>query len=109
MKTSRKLLLRTIASLLSSLVGCLLVSKISFAFRDSRLACIVGRFFLDHVKAADDLQTFGKLNESRLYKLMQSCVDPNTDLKTLVKSMVRLFLFHQSFDIRHLNQLVLFL
>ncbi|CAE6457598.1 unnamed protein product [Rhizoctonia solani] len=40
----------------------------------------------DASKLADDLRTFAKLNESRLYKLLKTCVDPQTDLKTLIKS-----------------------
>ena len=28
------------------------------------------------------------MNEQRLYKLMQTCMDPQTDLKGLVKAMV---------------------
>ncbi|KAG8711503.1 hypothetical protein FRC11_002628, partial [Ceratobasidium sp. 423] len=40
----------------------------------------------DASRLADDLQAFAKLNESRLYKLLKTCVDPQTDLKTLVKS-----------------------
>ncbi|KAH8102266.1 armadillo-type protein [Cristinia sonorae] len=42
--------------------------------------------FIDPVKAAEDLHSFANLNESRLYKLMKTCMDPQTDLKTLVKS-----------------------
>ncbi|CAE6540975.1 unnamed protein product [Rhizoctonia solani] len=40
----------------------------------------------DANKLADDLRAFAKLNESRLYKLLKTCVDPQTDLKTLIKS-----------------------
>ncbi|QRW23437.1 sister chromatid cohesion protein [Rhizoctonia solani] len=40
----------------------------------------------DASKLADDLRTFAKLNESRLYKLLKTCVDPQTDLKALIKS-----------------------
>ncbi|KAH7345730.1 cohesin-associated protein Pds5 [Rhizoctonia solani] len=40
----------------------------------------------DGSKLAEDLHTFAKLNESRLYKLLKTCVDPQTDLKTLLKS-----------------------
>ncbi|KAF8675027.1 Cohesin-associated protein pds5 [Rhizoctonia solani] len=39
----------------------------------------------DASKLADDLRTFAKLNESRLYKLLKTCVDPQTDLKALIK------------------------
>lgn len=44
--------------------------------------------FVDPVKAAEDLQSFANLNESRLYKLLKTCLDPQTDLKSLVKSSV---------------------
>ncbi|CAE6427478.1 unnamed protein product [Rhizoctonia solani] len=37
-------------------------------------------------KLADDLRTFAKLNDNRLYKLLRTCVDPQTDLKALIKS-----------------------
>ncbi|CAE6505628.1 unnamed protein product [Rhizoctonia solani] len=40
----------------------------------------------DGSKLAEDLHTFAKLNENRLYKLVKTCVDPQTDLKTLIKS-----------------------
>ena len=40
-------------------------------------------------KAAEDLQTFAKLNEGRLYKLLKTCMDVQTDLKGLIKARVR--------------------
>ncbi|KAF7430453.1 hypothetical protein PC9H_006160 [Pleurotus ostreatus] len=42
--------------------------------------------FLEPHKASEDLHTFAKLNEGRLYKLLKSCMDPQTDLKGLVKA-----------------------
>ncbi|KAF8726601.1 hypothetical protein AX14_007667 [Amanita brunnescens Koide BX004] len=42
--------------------------------------------FNDPHKVAEDLQTFAKLNEPRLYKLLKTCMDPQTDLKGLVKA-----------------------
>ncbi|KAH9990948.1 armadillo-type protein [Russula compacta] len=42
--------------------------------------------FPDPQKAADDLLAFAKLNEGRLYKLLDTCMDTQTSLKTLVKS-----------------------
>ncbi|THH15253.1 hypothetical protein EW146_g5196 [Bondarzewia mesenterica] len=39
----------------------------------------------DPQKAADDMHAFAKMNEGRLYKLMKTCMDTQTDLKTLVK------------------------
>lgn len=44
--------------------------------------------FPDPQKVTDDLQTFAKLNESRLYKLLKTCMDSQTDLKGLVKASV---------------------
>jgi len=44
--------------------------------------------FTDPVKASEDLHAFAKLNENRLYKLLKTCMDPQTDVKTLVKSTV---------------------
>ncbi|KAG9103997.1 hypothetical protein FRC06_006261 [Ceratobasidium sp. 370] len=37
-------------------------------------------------KHREDLRAFAKLNESRLYKLLRTCMDPQTDLKTLIKT-----------------------
>ncbi|TFK41636.1 armadillo-type protein [Crucibulum laeve] len=37
-------------------------------------------------KASEDLNAFAKLNENRLYKLMKTCLDTQTDLKSLVKA-----------------------
>ncbi|PIL27726.1 hypothetical protein GSI_10879 [Ganoderma sinense ZZ0214-1] len=37
-------------------------------------------------KAAEDLQAFAQLNEGRLYKLLKTCMDVQTDLKGLVKA-----------------------
>ncbi|KAF8970162.1 armadillo-type protein [Flammula alnicola] len=42
--------------------------------------------FPDPVKASEDLQTFAKLNENRLYKWLRTCMDPQTDLKSLIKA-----------------------
>ncbi|PPQ74839.1 hypothetical protein CVT26_005219 [Gymnopilus dilepis] len=42
--------------------------------------------FPDPVKAAEDLQNFAKLNENRLYKLLKTCMDSQTDIKGLVKA-----------------------
>lgn len=44
--------------------------------------------FSDQQKTVDDLLTFAKLNEGRLYKLLKTCMDTQTDLKILVKSSV---------------------
>ncbi|KAH9928578.1 armadillo-type protein [Amylocystis lapponica] len=42
--------------------------------------------FPDPQKAAEDLSTFAKLNEGRLYKLLKTATDTQVDLKVLVKS-----------------------
>ncbi|KAH9477762.1 Sister chromatid cohesion protein pds5 [Psilocybe cubensis] len=42
--------------------------------------------FVDTFKANEDLLAFAKLNENRLFKLLKTCMDPQTDLKTLIKS-----------------------
>ncbi|EJD05552.1 uncharacterized protein FOMMEDRAFT_132048 [Fomitiporia mediterranea MF3/22] len=47
---------------------------------------IVSGQFADAQKAADDLQTFARMNETRLYKLLKTCMDPQSDLKGLVKA-----------------------
>lgn len=47
------------------------------------LAALV--FTPDPSKAVLDLQEFAEANENRLYRLLRSAMDPQTDLKTLVK------------------------
>ncbi|KAG6836734.1 hypothetical protein H0H93_004140 [Arthromyces matolae] len=42
--------------------------------------------FPDPFKANEDLDAFAKLNENRLYKLLKTCMDPQTDLKGLIKA-----------------------
>lgn len=42
----------------------------------------------DNAKVIEDLQTFSNMNEQRLYKLLKTCIDTQTDLKSLVKAMV---------------------
>lgn len=63
--------------------------KFNFVFL---VLCILMKYtgrFSDHVKAADDLKSFGKLNEARTYKLVTSIIDTQVDLKTMTKSLVR--------------------
>ncbi|KAG8890975.1 hypothetical protein FRB98_002995 [Tulasnella sp. 332] len=52
----------------------------------SRAIDVLSRGFLDRTKASEDLLSFAKANESRLYKLLGICIDPQSDLRTLVKS-----------------------
>ncbi|KAF8156995.1 armadillo-type protein [Crassisporium funariophilum] len=42
--------------------------------------------FSDPVKVSEDLQAFAKLNDNRLYKLLKTCMDAQTDLKSLIKA-----------------------
>ncbi|GJE86522.1 hypothetical protein PsYK624_026020 [Phanerochaete sordida] len=58
--------------------------KIVFALKQDikRLAAT----FPDPQKATEDLEAFAKMNEGRLYRLLKTCMDLQTDLKTLVKS-----------------------
>ncbi|KAL0069681.1 Sister chromatid cohesion protein pds5 [Marasmius tenuissimus] len=42
--------------------------------------------FPDPPKAAEDLRAFANLNENRLYKLLRTCMDVQTDLKGLIKA-----------------------
>jgi sister-chromatid-cohesion protein PDS5 len=44
--------------------------------------------FSDPHKVSEDLHNFATLNEGRLYKLMKTCMDPQTDLKGLMKATV---------------------
>ncbi|KIK70195.1 hypothetical protein GYMLUDRAFT_150761 [Collybiopsis luxurians FD-317 M1] len=52
----------------------------------TRVIGFVAAGFPDPTKMREDLRSFAKLNESRLYKLFQVCVDVDTDLKGLVKA-----------------------
>ncbi|KAF8271886.1 armadillo-type protein [Lactarius quietus] len=51
-------------------------------------ACVqrLSTTFPEPQKAADDLGAFAKLNEGRLYKLLETCMDTQTSLKALIKS-----------------------
>jgi sister-chromatid-cohesion protein PDS5 len=44
--------------------------------------------FSDPQKVAEDLHAFANLNEKRLYKLWTTCLDAQTDMRSLVKSTV---------------------
>ncbi|EGO03586.1 hypothetical protein SERLA73DRAFT_46084 [Serpula lacrymans var. lacrymans S7.3] len=46
----------------------------------------ISRTYPDNQKASEDLQTFADLNEGRLYKLLKTCMDTQTDLKSLAKA-----------------------
>jgi sister-chromatid-cohesion protein PDS5 len=50
---------------------------------------VLSGFYNDPSKATNDLQEFADANENRLYKLIRLAMDPQTDLKTLVKVNVR--------------------
>lgn len=55
----------------------------------SRLATtirITSSQLADPEKAASDLQKFAQANESRIVRLIKACFDPQSDLKTLIKS-----------------------
>ncbi|KAG6833054.1 hypothetical protein H0H87_012065 [Tephrocybe sp. NHM501043] len=54
--------------------------------RLSSLIQHISHTFPDPFKASEDLDAFAKLNESRLYKLLKTCMDPQTDLKGLIKA-----------------------
>ncbi|KAF8223437.1 cohesin-associated protein Pds5 [Tricholoma matsutake] len=52
----------------------------------NRLIQHIAGTFSDPHKVTEDLHEFAKLNENRLYKLMKICMDPQTDLKGLIKA-----------------------
>ncbi|SNX85250.1 related to PDS5 - precocious dissociation of sister chromatids [Melanopsichium pennsylvanicum] len=58
------------------------VVKTAMADRIRRCAAM----FPERERAKTDLHAFAKLNDTRIYKLMRTCFDPQTDLKTAVKS-----------------------
>lgn len=43
----------------------------------------------DPAKASDDLRKFAKANEKQLYKLLRTVLDPQSDLKLVLKTQVR--------------------
>lgn len=45
--------------------------------------------FVDVEKAKKDMETFAAVNDQTLYRLYRSCVEVQSDLRTLVKSKVR--------------------
>ncbi|KAH0834786.1 hypothetical protein J3R83DRAFT_10387 [Lanmaoa asiatica] len=46
----------------------------------------LSRQFPDPQKAAEDMHEFARANENRLYKLLKTCMDPQSDLKSIVKA-----------------------
>lgn len=58
------------------------------SFLDFSFTVIDTGTFPDPVKASEDLHAFAKLNEARLYKLLKTCMDAQTDLKGLIKATV---------------------
>ncbi|KAI6134781.1 armadillo-type protein [Pisolithus croceorrhizus] len=46
----------------------------------------LSKHFPDPHKATEDLQAFAKANENRLYKLLKTCMDLQSDLKSIVKA-----------------------
>jgi sister-chromatid-cohesion protein PDS5 len=51
-------------------------------------ADIAEMFFAEPDKAKKDLHAFADANEQRLYKLFKTCVDVQSDLRTIVKARV---------------------
>lgn len=58
------------------------VVKTAMADRIRRCASL----FADPERAKTDLHAFAKLNDSRIYRLIRTCFDPQTDLKTATKA-----------------------
>ncbi|KAJ7599219.1 armadillo-type protein [Mycena floridula] len=54
--------------------------------RLAKLIQYISMYYPDQTKAAEDLQSFAKLNEGRLYKLLKTCMDVQTDVKALLKA-----------------------
>ncbi|KAI5477658.1 hypothetical protein MNV49_006044 [Pseudohyphozyma bogoriensis] len=66
--------------------------QIKMALKNTiRLLATSGRF-PDATKAAEDLTKFAKANEKQLYKLIKTLSDPQSDLKTTIKSQQKDFL-----------------
>ena len=62
-------------------VGSLWVDAVSVQEALDRIAELVD-------KAKKDLDAFALANDARMYKLFKACVDPQSDLRTIVKSRV---------------------
>lgn len=58
------------------------VVKAAMADRIRRCASL----FADAERAMTDLHAFAKLNDTRIYRLMRTCFDPQTDLRTATKA-----------------------
>ncbi|KAF5390105.1 hypothetical protein D9757_003848 [Collybiopsis confluens] len=52
----------------------------------TRIIGVVSAGFSDPAKVKEDLKSFANVNESRLYRLLRTCMDVDTDLKGLVKA-----------------------
>jgi len=65
--------------------GQTLVSYVIFRVLFNALNLVLGQF-PDPQKAAEDMHDFAKANENRLYRLLKTCVDPQSDLKSIVKA-----------------------
>ena len=55
---------------------------------------VSGQMFADPVKARKDLEAFADANDARLYKLVKGCVEPQSDLRQIVKAKVSPRLVH---------------
>jgi sister-chromatid-cohesion protein PDS5 len=44
--------------------------------------------FGEPARAKLDLEKFAEINEPRLYKLVKGCVDPQSDLRQIIKARV---------------------
>lgn len=71
----------------------LAIQHLSGSFHYRSVSWTVGSSFAgqfpDRAKASEDLHTFAKQNEPRLYKLLKICMDTQADVKALVKARVR--------------------
>lgn len=61
--------------------------QVAFIFSNS-IAYLIAVFYHDTVKATEDLESFAELNDQTLYKLLEKCMNPQTDIKTLAKRKV---------------------
>jgi sister-chromatid-cohesion protein PDS5 len=73
---------RKLATIIQHLSGELLSRAVIATYRASTVS------FLDPQKATEDLQSFAKMNDRGLYKLLKTCMDTQSDLRALVKATV---------------------
>ena len=64
----------------------------------------IASLFADSEKAKKDMQDFAAVNDNRLYKLLKTCFDPLTDLRSLIKAKVSQVMFFSAVESDQKNE-----